>query len=163
VPLNPIDFRPYLRAVFAGLVGQLGPGGSADALPPSTRFELGPEPPLSPLFNGLPGQAVPVPRVDGDAQPIGGVRFVDVELPLGRLTPVSIPPVGTTSINDVCGNFGGYQPFLATELQTRYGTVADYTARVNAQLDVLTSAGYVLAQDRATIVAALVAAFQAAP
>jgi hypothetical protein len=34
---------------------------------------------------------------------------------------------------------------------------------VNAQLDTLEGAGYVLAQDQATTVAALVAAFQAAP
>jgi hypothetical protein len=163
VPLNPIDFRPYLRAVYAELASALGPGGSLDRLPPSTQFVLGPEPPTSPLFNGLPGRAVPVPRVNGDDQPIGGVRFVDAELPLGRLTPVSIPPVSTESINTVCGNWGGYQPFSAAELHARYGTVSDYTALVNAQLDALQGAGFVLPQDRASIVAALTAAFEAAP
>jgi hypothetical protein len=40
------------------------------------------------------------------------------------------------------------------------GTVAAYTAQVNAQLDALEGAGYVLAGDRATTVTA---AFQAAP
>jgi hypothetical protein len=132
-------------------------------MPPSTQFQLGPQPPPSALFNGLPGMAVPVPSVNGDDQPIGGVRFVDVALPLGRLTPVSIPPVSTASITAVCGNWGGYQPFSATELAARYGTVSDYTALVNEQLDALQAAGFVLAQDRSTIVATLTAAFEAAP
>jgi hypothetical protein len=162
VPLNLIDFRPYVRAVFANLVRDLGSGRSGDALPPSTRFSLGPEPPASPEFNGLPGKAVRVPRVNRDAQPVGGVRFVDVDLPLGRPTPVALPPVSTTSITDVCGNFGGYQPFTAAQLQDRYGTLSDYTTRVDKHLDKLVRAGYLLAQDRATIVAAQEAAFQAA-
>jgi hypothetical protein len=162
VPLNPIDFRPYLRAVYAGLVGQLGQGGSLASLPASTRFELDPEPAPSPFFNGLPGLTVPVPRVNGDDQPIGGVRFVDVALPLGQLMPVSIPPVSTASITAVCGNWGGYQPFSAGEPQARYGAVSDYTTLVNKQLDALQAAGFVLAQDRATIVATLTAAFEAA-
>jgi hypothetical protein len=162
VPLNPIDFRPYLRALFASLIGQVTQGRGAEGLPLSKRFALGPEPPASPLFNGLPGQVVRVPRVDRDAQPVGGVRFVDIEVPLGRPDPVSLPPVSTTSITDVCGNFGGYEPFTAAELQTRYGTLAEYTTRVEHQVDRLVEGGYLLAEDRASVLATRTAAFQAA-
>ena len=59
--------------------------------------------------------------VDADAQPVGGVRFPDVELPLGRAEPVALSPCGTASIDDVCGNFGGWQPFAPDELEARYG------------------------------------------
>jgi hypothetical protein len=163
VPLNLIDFRPYMRSVFAKLVSDVRAGRTAKSLPSSTRFALGPEPPASPEFNGLPATPVRVPRVSRDAQPLGGVRFVDVDVPLGRPSPVSLPPVSTRSITDVCGNFGGYEPFTAAQLQDRYGTLADYTARVDAQLDKLVRARYLLDQDRAGIATSLEAAYQAAP
>src|SRR5207253_3217044 len=81
----------------------------------------GPPPPASEHFNALPGVQLRVPLVDADAQPIGGVRLPDAELPLGRAEPVALSPCGTASIDDVCGNFGGWQPFAADELVARYG------------------------------------------
>ena len=86
--------------------------------------------------------------VDADAQPIGGVRFPDVELPLGRAEPVALPPCGASSIDDGCGNFGGWQPFSAAELAERYGSVDDYVRRYAAILDRFVAEGFVLPRDR---------------
>ena len=94
-----------------------------------------------------------MPRVDADAQPIGGVRFPDVELPLGRAEPVALPPCGASSIDDGCGNFGGWQPFSAAELAQRYGSVDDYVRRYAAILDRFVAEGFVLPRDRDGVIA----------
>ena len=125
----------------------------ADALPPSAWFDLGPAPEPSEYFNGLPGVALQVPRVDADAHPIGGVRFPDVELPLGRPEPAALPPCGASSITDGCGNFGGWQPFSASEIAARYGSVDDYVARYTTIVDGLGGDGFVLPRDRDGLIA----------
>src|SRR4029453_6922991 len=84
IPLNPIQSGAYARALLVGLIDD--PAG----LPPSSWFEVGPAPEPSEYFNALPGVTLQVPRVDADAQPVGGVRFPDVELPLGRAEPVAL-------------------------------------------------------------------------
>ena len=142
VPLNPIQSGAYARGILVGLVAD------PDALPPSQWFELGPAPEPSEYFNALPGGELQVPRVDADAQPIGGVRFPDVELPLGRAEPVALPPCGASSIDDGCGNFGGWQPFSAAELAQRYGSVDDYVRRYAEILDGFVAEGFVLPRDR---------------
>jgi hypothetical protein len=93
-----------------------------------------------------------VPRVDADAQPLGGLRLPDVELPTGRAEPVALPPCGASSINDGCGNFGGWQPFDADELARRYGSVDDYSQRYAAIVDGLVTDGYLLPRDRDGVV-----------
>lgn len=148
VPLNPTNCAPYVRALLVGLANELGAGiDGPTGLPPSTSFELGPAPAPGPHFNGLPGVALQVPRVDADAQPLGGVRIPDVELPLGRPEPVALAPCGTASITDVCGNFGGWQPFPAHEITERYGDADTYVARVADVADGLVDAGFLLARD----------------
>ena len=47
---------------------------------------------------------------------------------VGR-SPVALGPVGTSSITDVCGNWGGWEPFTAEELGARYGDLDGYLAR----------------------------------
>jgi hypothetical protein len=159
VPLNPLDHRPYLRALLVGLEGELG--RSEQRLPPSMLFDLGPEPAPSPYFNDLPGAEVAVPALDGDGQPQGGVRFPEVDLPLGRPEPPAIPPVVTTA--NVCGNWGGYRPFPATELQRRYGGVVEYERRVEPLIDRLVQRGLLLRADRQWVVEDLRSRFAAAP
>jgi Alpha/beta hydrolase domain len=61
-----------------------------------------------------------------DNQPVGGTRFPDAVLPLGVLTPASVPPVTTRLITETCGNLGGFRPFTAAELARRYGTADRY-------------------------------------
>jgi hypothetical protein len=161
VPLSPLDYRPYLRAVFVGLEGELGM--SRRRLPASSMFALGREPASSPYFNDLPDAEVRVPETDGDGQPRAGVRFPDVDVPLGRLEPAAIPPVSTAGITAVCGNFGGFQPFTAAELEQRYGTVDDYEARVRPRVDRLVRRGLLLPVDRSSIIEDLRRRFQTAP
>jgi hypothetical protein len=100
-------------------------------------------------------------RIDRDGQPIGGVRFPEVELPLGRLEPVSLPPAVTTGIAQVCGNSGGYTPFTAAEVARRYSRAA-YLARYRRALTSLQRRRLVLGSDRAAMLAAADAGYRAA-
>jgi hypothetical protein len=156
VPLNPVQSTPYVRALLAALVAD------PEALPPSCSFELGPAPPPSPHFHALAGVELQVPRVDADAHPIGGVRIPDAELPLGRPEPVALPPCSMRSIDDGCGNFGGWQPYGAAQLTARYGSADDYAARYAAIVDGLVVDGFVLPRDRDPLVASGHRAFDAA-
>lgn len=161
VPLSPTDYRPYLRALLVGLEGELG--FSERRLPPSSGFDLGDQPPDSQYFNDLAGAHVPVPEVDGDGQPRGGTRFPDVEVPLGRPEPAALPPVTTSEMAAICGNFGGYHPFAASELEDRYGTIDDYEARVADIVDHLVADGLLLPGDREWVISDLRHRFATAP
>jgi hypothetical protein len=160
VPLSPLDYRPYIRAALVGLEGELGV--TARRLPPSTTFRPGPEPARSAYFNDLPGAHVSVPEVDGESQPRGGVRMPDIDLPLGRLEPVALPRVTTSGITAICGNFGGYQPFTASELAHRYGTIEGYDAQLRPLVDRMVRRGHLLARDKSWIVADLRQRYNAA-
>lgn len=151
VELNPISYAPYLRAVTFELERAIGVASAKDAppLPESVLFKLGPAPESTANFNPLPGVALQVPATDADAQPVGGVRFPEVDHPVGRPTPVSLPPVATTSIDATCGNMGEWQQFSAEELTQRYGDQEKYLKLYAASLDKLIAAGYVLPPDRA--------------
>jgi hypothetical protein len=165
VPLNPIGAGPTIRATLLALFGEVGATSVADdapALPPSVFFELVPAPAPSEHFNALPGVELRVPRVDADAQPVGGVRLPDVVLPLGRPEPVALAPCGTASIDDVCGNFGGWQPFAPHELAERYGDADAYSARYEGAFDALVGEGFALVSDRAAAVADARRAYDAA-
>jgi len=156
IPLNPVQSTPYVRALVAGLVAEPA------ALPASRWFELGPAPPPSPHFHALDGVELQVPLVDEDAHPVGGLRIPDAELPLGRPEPVALSPCGMRSIDDGCGNFGGWQPYPAAELLVRYGSADDYTARYAEVVDGLVDEGFVLPRDRDAAVRAAHRAFDAA-
>jgi hypothetical protein len=161
VPLSPLDYAPYLRALLVGMTGELDRAGGR--LPRPALFELGGEPPPSPHFNDLPESEVRVPRVDGEAQPRGGVRFPHVDLPLGRLEPPTIPPVTTSSISAICGNFGGYEPFSAAQLGARYGSAEQYEARVRALVRRLVQRRLLLAGDAEWVIGDLRRRYEAAP
>lgn len=154
VALNLIDPAPYVRALLAGMVNR--------RLAPSRRFELGPTPRTSPRFNGLPGKRVPVPRVDEDGRPRGGIRFPEVEVPLGRLDPVSLPPVTTRSIAEVCGNSGGFTPFGRKLVRRRYPTVDAYVDGYSHALSELIAQGFVLRSERAAMLRAARMSYRAA-
>ncbi len=150
MPMNPIGAAPSVRAALLGVFRAVEATTLPDEvppLPPSVFFTLGPAPPTSAHFNGLPGVELRVPVVDGDGMPVGGVRFPDAELPLGRPEPVALSPCGTRSIDDVCGNFGGWQPFSADELWARYGTPDEYASRYAQAYDALAANGFALASE----------------
>jgi Alpha/beta hydrolase domain len=150
VDLNPISYAPYLRAVTLELEHELDVASAktAPALPPSTLFKLGPAPANSANFNPLAGTSLQVPLTDSDAQPVAGVRFPEGDHPLARPTPVSLPPVVTSSIEGTCGNLGEWQKFPPDELEKRYGSVIEYLKLYAQSLDGLIKGGYVLASDR---------------
>lgn len=162
VPRNPIAYDPYLRSVVADLADVLRRQGADGAGLPSTAvFELVAVPPAADV-NHLPGVELSVPAVDDDtAQPLGGVRFPDAVVPLGRPLPVALGPVGTSSITDVCGNWGGWEPFTVEELRERYGDVEGYLGRYGAALDAQVDTGYLRAPERARMLATARAAFLA--
>lgn len=149
VPLNPIDYQPYMRAAVLELEKAVGVATAAAAhdLPTSAVFKLGPAPAASANFNPLPGVALKVPRVDNNAMPLGGVRFPDADYPVGRPVPVSLPPADTASIDNACGNRGEFQPFSAGELAARYGSEGHYLDLYRASLEKLIAAGFVLPED----------------
>jgi hypothetical protein len=149
VPRNPIGYDAHLRALVAGVADLVRlPEAGGAALPPDAVFDLVPPEPSADV-NELPGVPLLVPAVDEDtAQPLGGVRFPEAVVPLGRPVPVALGPVGTASITDVCGNWGGWQPFTADELRARYGDVEGYLARFADALDEQIGAGYLRATER---------------
>jgi hypothetical protein len=148
--LNPISHDAYLRAMMLELERELDvpTARKAPHLPPTKLFLLDPASSRTPNFNALPGVRLSVPLIDENAQPMGGVRFPDVEYPVGKPVPVSVAPVVTTSIEATCGNLGGWQQFSAEELTSRYGSEANYLKLYAQSLDKLISEGYLLAEDR---------------
>ena len=152
--LNPIAYDAYMRAIVLELAHRLGGGvGPAPELPPTTLFKLGPAPTDTEHFNPLKGVTLEVPVVDADAQPEGGVRFPEVENPIGKPVPVSLNPVITTTINNTCGNLGEWQPIWGDDLAKRYGSSAGFVTRYGASLDRLIKEGYVLEEDRMPMLA----------
>jgi hypothetical protein len=150
VDLNPVPHNAYLRAVTLELERELDVPSARQApkLPPTKLFVLDPASSQMPNFNPLPGVRLSVPLIDENAQPLGGVRFPDVEHPVGRAVPVSLAPVTTASIEATCGNLGGWQQFPAEELAKRYGSQANYVKMYAESVDKLIAQGYLLASDR---------------
>ncbi|WP_085810833.1 alpha/beta hydrolase domain-containing protein [Sphingomonas sp. TZW2008] len=145
-PLNPLNDAAYVRALLTALLGAIGTREiAAGKLPAEHAFDLV-TPGIAPI-NLLSGQNILVPRVDGDAMPVGGVPMAEAALPLGRPVPPAISPVGTRSITDVCGNFGGWAPFSSAELRERYGLLDDYRKRVASLLQAQVRRGWLLADD----------------
>jgi hypothetical protein len=165
VDLNPIPHSAYLRAVTLELEHELGvPSARQDPpLPPTTLFTLTPASSSTPNFNPLPGVRLSVPLTDADDQPVGGVRFPDVDHPVGRPVPVSLPPVVTTSIEGTCGNLGEWQQFSAAELAERYGTEANYLKLYAESLDRLIAGGFLLPSDRAEMLMTAAALYERRP
>ena len=169
--LNPVDMRPYLRKIVSGLAWELNSSDVDDdsdsdsdsdsdgdnGLPQQRFFKLGPAPPHPPAscaestasdpectFNPLPGAILATPVVDEDRQPLGGVRFPDVELPLGRPDATPLSHTGTLNSGDLCGNFWAWEPFGRKELRKRYGSVDDYEDAYEEVIEDLVDGGYIL-------------------
>jgi hypothetical protein len=146
---NPLRYAPYMRALVLGIEKMIGVKAAAGArpLPPSAVFKLGNAPEGVDWFNPLPGKAVMTPVLDASGWPLGGVRFPDADLPLGRPFPPAVPPVTTTSISSTCGNFGGFQPLTAEERAARGLAGPEYLQRYQASLASLVRRGFLLEED----------------
>lgn len=102
--------------------------------------------------------ALLVPAVDSDGNDIGGLRNVNVQVPLGTYTGWN-PRKAGFSEGDSCDLTGGYIPFFRTKAQRdavgdprpslaeRYPTHADYVARVTAAANGLVAQRVLLPQD----------------
>lgn len=123
-------------------------------LPPSTGFVMGPAPPASEGFNALPGVEVRVSEVDADARPVGGVRFPEAKFPRGRPIPPALSPVSTSSINETCGNYTGFELFDEATLVSRGLVGAAHRRDVKMWAAHLETQGYLLAEDLTEVVEA---------
>jgi hypothetical protein len=155
VPFNPIPMAPYIRAQVIGLEKAMGvkAAQSGPTLPPSRVFKLAPAPSSNAHFNPLPGYDVKVPAVDANNMPVGGVPFPDAQYPLGRPIPVSVAPVTTASIDNTCGNRGGWQPFTTAELNAKYGSKEKYLDLYRTGIRKLTAEDFLLPEDEEPMLA----------
>lgn len=161
VPVNPTSYNPFLRTLVVELAHTVGSRdvANAPALPPTKLFRLGAAPSSTAHFNPLAGTVLYVPLTGRDAEPLAGVRFPSVVAPLGRPTPVSLPPVITSVITGVCGNIGQWQPLSAAVVRQRYGTAADFLNDYEAAVDRLVLAGYLLPGQRGPMLSTAAAAY----
>jgi hypothetical protein len=119
-------------------------------------------------FSVQPPQNIPgtsytvlVPKVDTDGNDIAGVRSVTLEVPLATYTGWNQRREGLME-DEVCGNWGAHFPFAKTaadrgadprpSLQERYGSHANYVARIEEATHKLVSERFLLPEDAARIV-----------
>lgn len=164
VPVNPTVYDFFLRTLLVELAHQVGSrdASSARGLPPTKLFRLGPAPTSTAHFNPLPGVRLAVPLTAKDAQPVGGVRFPATVVPLGKPTPVSLPPVITSVITGVCGNVGQWQALTPSEIARRYRNEVTYLKLYAQATDHLIAAGYLLASERKSMLSQAAARYAAA-
>lgn len=154
VPMNPTNDTLYLRPLLLGLANAVGIAtATPQVLPPDAPLELTPAPPGLKDINRLGATPLWVPKIAANGAASGGVAMIDAVQPLGVADPPALPPVGTASINDTCGNFSGWKPLSDDELKQRYGSRAAYLSGARRQAARLVKTGYLLGQDEAAAVA----------
>ena len=79
---------------------------------------------------------------------IGGVRTPAVDVPISTLSGAA--PKGQSVL---CSLFGQTKPFSPTTLVRLYKTKSEYLAKYTASLDKAIKGGYILAADRAELLA----------
>jgi hypothetical protein len=101
-----------------------------------------------------------VPRVDADGNELAGIRSPMLQVPLGSYLGWNATASGFETGRN-CGNQGGFIPFAATRaermksgdprlsLEERYGTRANYLARLKVAADRVVAEGYMLPEDAA--------------
>ena len=86
--------------------------------------------------------------LDAHGNVVGGVRTPAVDVPVSTLS--GAPPQGS---GELCGLFGSTVPFTSQTLVALYGTKAGYVAAYTSDLNRAIAAGYILAADRASLLA----------
>jgi Alpha/beta hydrolase domain len=128
------------------------------------RFDYGPHFASGIVERTLPAMlpdryGVLVPKVDDDGNEIGGVRLPAIAVPIATATGWSVRAPGAGGAGELCYLDGAYLPFAKTKaereaagdgrpsLEERYGTAADYAARVRAASLRLEQEGFLLHED----------------
>jgi hypothetical protein len=107
----------------------------------------GRQPPSPPPFR-LASTHPATLALDGHGNVIGGVRTPAVAVPVSTLS--GAPPKGATLI---CSLFGSSTPFTQAELISLYHNEAGYLAAYRASLNSAIEMGFILAADRAPLLA----------
>jgi hypothetical protein len=107
----------------------------------------GTAPVAAPRLDVAPGVA-PRVRRNADGIALGGIRTPPVDVPVAVLsaTPGSSPSI-------ICLLLGSTKPLSAARLAELYPLRADYVQRYNADADAAIKAGFVLAEDRPSLLA----------
>jgi len=108
------------------------------------------------LTAGTPPVIAPRIEVNGakviqrnaDGIALGGIRTPLVDVPVATLSGNPGPTPST-----ICLLLGSTKPFAKTRLTQLYSSRADYLQKYNAAADAAIKAGFVLAEDRAALVA----------
>jgi hypothetical protein len=143
-------------------------GGAAAALGCTSQINSGPQhivaqaafaafmkwvtkgaPPPSPAPFTLASTKPAALALDKNGNVIGGVRTPAVDVPVSTLSGAA--PAGASVL---CSLFGSTTPFTATQLVSLYQTKAHYLALYQASLDKAIAKGFILAADRAGLLAA---------
>lgn len=112
----------------------------------------------------IPAQryAVLVPKVDADGNDVGGIHSTDRQVPLGTYTGWNVRRAGSME-NEFCDLQGSFIPFAKTaadrgndprpSLAERYGSHANYVARVEAAANRLVADRLLLQEDAVRLIA----------
>lgn len=125
IPFNPIRIGYVQSALMQALDRWIQTG----APPPASRF----------LQLDTSG-ASPVLARDADGNAIGGIRPPDVRVPLGTYVEANSGP-------GFCGLFGGFDPFNAGVLQSRYRNHGSYVNQYQQAVQAVVHEGFLLKAD----------------
>jgi Alpha/beta hydrolase domain len=110
-------------------------------------IDTGTAPVIAPRIDVAAG-ASPQVRRDADGIALGGIRTPPVDVPVAALSGAPGPNPST-----ICLLLGSTKPFSAARLAQLYPSRAVYTQRYDADADAAIKAGFVLAEDRAALLA----------
>ena len=104
--------------------------------------------PPSPAPFVLSSTSPPALELDAHGNVVGGVRTPSVDVPVSTLS--GAPPSGASAL---CALFGSTTSFSPATLTALYGSKAGYLQRYQQSLDQAIRGGYILAVDRASLLA----------
>ena len=109
--------------------------------------ETGTAPVTAPRITVIPG-AKPTIKRDADGIALGGIRTPLVDVPVAALSGEPGPNPST-----ICLLLGSTKPFTASRLAELYPSRTAYVQKYDADADATIKAGFVLADDRAALIA----------
>jgi hypothetical protein len=131
ISLSKVRDALYLRPLILGLFASISDTGAAKrALPLDAPFALEPVSDELEGVNRLDGTPLWTPKSAPNGMPVGGIPTPEAALPLGLPRPIALPPAKIASIEDICGNFSGWEAFSVAELTRRYGITSRWRAKM---------------------------------